>query len=359
MEVIRLDSVQAADWDAHIKGTSEANLGQSHYWARVMRRAYGAEPIFLAVEGMAHLLLYQVANVDRRNLAGGPIWRALGNRLSTTLEWFDGPVFHQPALAADAAGALLSWIDDYLTRTPRVTQVRCNGLAHTGQHAGSEAIVQVFEQHGYEPDKWATLLVDLTADEETLWMDLHKAGRKSVRKARREELVVRRITGLDDYLQNFYAPYAATHAATGSSINPPRVARVVFEEDADTGYYEYFVAESAEGRVLGLLGMYMFNGVATEISSALTPYAYEEKLPAQDILHWEMILYAKAHGCHTFDLAGIDPDPTDSKARGIRRFKEKWGGRFVEFYRFNKRTGPGRWRRAAGAGLARLARRLT
>lgn len=82
--------------------------------------------------------------------------------------------------------------------------------------------------------------------------------------------------------------------------------------------------------------MYIFNGVATEIASGTMPLAYELKLPAQDLLHWEMMLEAKRLGAHTFDLAGVAPLPRNSKEEGIRRFKEKWGGRYVEYYTYRK-----------------------
>jgi lipid II:glycine glycyltransferase (peptidoglycan interpeptide bridge formation enzyme) len=95
--------------------------------------------------------------------------------------------------------------------------------------------------------------------------------------------------------------------------------------------------------------MYVFNGVATETASALTAHAYSQKIPAQDLLHWEMMLEAKRMGCHTFNLAGVSPNPIDPKSEGIRRFKEKWGGTFFEYTRFE---------RTRGGGLASLRRVL-
>ena len=75
--------------------------------------------------------------------------------------------------------------------------------------------------------------------------------------------------------------------------------------------------------------MYIFNGVVTEITSATMTIAYELKITTQDLIHWEMMLEDKRMSCHTFDLAGVDPNPAQgSKEEGIRRFKEKRGGRY-------------------------------
>ena len=88
--------------------------------------------------------------------------------------------------------------------------------------------------------------------------------------------------------------------------------------------------------VLACLGMYIFNGVATEFASSISALAYEKKIPVQDILHWEMMLEAKRMGCHTFDMAGVNPSPQTPKEKGIRQFKEKWGGRYVEYNIYHK-----------------------
>jgi lipid II:glycine glycyltransferase (peptidoglycan interpeptide bridge formation enzyme) len=70
------------------------------------------------------------------------------------------------------------------------------------------------------------------------------------------------------------------------------------------------------------------------------PEAQQEKIPAQDLLHWELMLRSRQLGCRAFDLAGISPDPATPKEVGIRRFKEKWGGEYVEYYTFERNVVP-------------------
>jgi lipid II:glycine glycyltransferase (peptidoglycan interpeptide bridge formation enzyme) len=96
------------------------------------------------------------------------------------------------------------------------------------------------------------------------------------------------------------------------------------------------VVENGDKDILACLGMYVFNSVATENASSLSPLAYQNKIPAQDLLHWEMMLEAKRMGCHTFDMAGVNPNPQTPKESGIRRFKEKWGGKYVEYNIYHK-----------------------
>ena len=60
--------------------------------------------------------------------------------------------------------------------------------------------------------------------------------------------------------------------------------------------------------------------------------------------------YVRDKGCTLFDLAGVAPEPANQKEAGIRRFKEKWGGKYVEYSRFEKRTALGNaWHKVKGS----------
>ena len=39
-------------------------------------------------------------------------------------------------------------------------------------------------------------------------------------------------------------------------------------------------------------------------------------------------------GFRYYDLSGVDPYAKDEKARGILRFKEKWGGKMVLYHEY-------------------------
>ena len=347
MYVERIYPTSAADWDPLILRAAHSNLLQSHYFARLHHRIDRATPVFLQVvdagEPLSFLLLLHKLPYDRhlrrvrRNLAA----RLLGSQ-DETIEWLDGPVFMcTERLAAAATGVLLDWIEEYVEQNRRIGEVRCQGLPHISDLAGSDLIAEQFLAHNYSVSSWGTFLVDLTADVDVLWKNLNRAARKCINKCRRENVQVRHVTDPHEYWRS----YARIKKETGHPVNPKHVAQAVLEEDTEH-YYARFVAMQ-DNQVLATLGAYLFNGVATEVASSLSHVAREASLPAQDLLHWELMLYAKTQGCHTFDLAGVNPDSTDPKDAGIRRFKEKWGGRYVEFYRYEKRLPP----RGPGASL--------
>ncbi len=339
MRIVYQTPESPVSWDEQLYAAQrEAGLCQSTYWARVISRVDQAKPIHLTAEEgneiVGQLLLFHKPPFDRQTRQGIDNLTGLRRGLPLVLEWLDGPVIHCPQSAGDILKGFLKWVERYAL-THAIGVVRSNGFAVTSRLSQTPLIVTALAEFGYKSSKWATLLVDLAVDEEHLWYRLDQAARNKIRKCERERVRVRKIIDFQDYIVNYHKPYAMAKEAYGGTPSPLYVAQVMFEEDL-RGYNTYFVAESQDGQVLATLGMYIFNGTATEMASALTPAAHELKIPAQDILHWEMIKYAKAHGCHTFNLAGIAPEPRDAKEAGIRRFKEKWGGRYVEYYRFEK-----------------------
>ena len=353
MRAVRLHPSSEEEWDLLFEGRGPAGYCQSLAWARTIQRVDKAEPIFLRVEeddrATAYCLLFRQHLAGRSGWSNAGPFRALSALLTSRLDCRDGPVFLDgPGPVRRAAlASLLDWIEDYARRM-RCTSIRWQGLPTASNWTIDPDLLGALAERGYEADPWATSLVDLTQDEEALWRGLTQAARKCVKKCRRKGVGVERLPDFDSFQHRFYQPYAEAQAAFGLPVNPPSVFQAMFEEDAE-GRYAYLVAADGEGRTLAALGMYHFNHTATEIASLQSPLARELKLPAQDLIHWEMLLFAKSIGCDTFDLAGFNPSPASPKEAGIRRFKEKWGGEHVPYNRFEKLTPRGRL-------LARLRR---
>jgi hypothetical protein len=341
MRVLFQETVAPKDWDVRLIAAGQAaGLCQTTFWARVIERVDHAQPIFVEVCSdrstlpVLSLLLFRKLAWDRHRQRRDFV-AAISTGWSNWLEWIDGPVVHSASDSdvIDAFETLLEWVCER-ARIDRLSGIRALGIAHTSHWAGDRRLEALFASRGFVPSRWGTFLSDLTRDESVLWRSIDHGARKSVNKARAMGARVVPITSFEEYATRFDAPYRTVEIAAGRSPNPKSVAETMWREDRD-GYYRYYIAASPEGETLATLGMYMFNGVATETSSALTAQAYSQKIPAQDLLHWEMMLEAKRAGCHTFDLAGVSPSPADSKGEGIRRFKQKWGGVYSEYNRFD------------------------
>jgi hypothetical protein len=317
------------NWDELIKSAeNEANICQSGYWARVIKILNKATPYFFQLKDrgdsvLAQALVFKRYSYDRekqRRIFPLPY-----------IECLDGPAVFEPSRVEACTQLILNKLIRLARRT-FATHINI-ASSHTSRYAFDEKIANIYRQFGFKVKKWATYLVDLKKDEEELFRQLKHAARKCVKKCQREGLKVVEVRSYKEFEQRYWLPYVQAEEYFGRKASPANP--VTWQEDKKRRYH-YYIVEDGNSRTLAALGMYIFNGIATEIASGTMPLAYELKIPAQDLLHWEMMLEAKRLGAHTFDLAGVAPLPRNSKEEGIRRFKEKWGGRYVEYYTYRK-----------------------
>lgn len=333
------------NWEASILSAgTETNILQSIQLARSLNKIDQSIPLFLRVidDGnlIASLLLFHKVPFDlHKQRRKHDICTFISGMNHGWLEWQDGPVFHDEKKATPALTLLLDWIDSY-ARKNHLLLIQCNGFAHTSKFCNSDNIAQIFGSFGYKISKWGTYLINLKQDDEILWSNLKKtSARQAINKALRYNIEIRKIKDFSDFKKSYYMPFANTKQMEGIRPQPAYLFRIMAGEDKERRY-SYFVAESSEGNTLATMGLYIFNDVATNIARAVMPEAIESKIPAGDLLTWEIIKYAKAQGCHTYDQAGVNPNPQTPKEIGIRKHQEKWGGRYVEYYKYNKEMLP-------------------
>lgn len=331
-------------WDDRLcSAFGEAGLCQSSYWSRVMKRSEQGSPIFLEVTDeksrkvLLSLLLIHKIPWDRRKLRRKhSVKDLILSRNSEWLEWLDGPVIYTDSISIirEALTTLIGWIDEYASKR-KIQRINCLGFSRSSRYASSPDIATIFQEQGYTAVPWATYVVSLSADEDKLWKKLQSSARKSVLRARKMGVIVKKMDSFSESSARYFEHYHKFKIDAGLVPSPPQVFKISWDEDKE-GYNHYFIAENARGEVLATLGMYTYNGISTEISSTLSVKAFSEKIPAQDLLHWEMMVKAREMGSHSFDLAGVSPAPETSKEAGIRRFKEKWGGAYREYFRFHR-----------------------
>lgn len=305
-------------WDQFLESAGrEAGFLQSRLWAAINVRMGRAAAHFLSLEG-------EDGTVAQALVLSRVQWPPLriGQRLLLPyLECHGGPVVREGADHARNLEEVVRFVRR-LGRRSLATHIVFSPSPTSG-HIGDLETAAVFRKQGFAAQPWGTLLVDLTPSEEQLLAGVKPAARKGIRKSKELGLRFTEARSLEDVMGRFYRSYAAAETHYGRPPAPFSLPQ--WQEDRKRAY-RYYMAEDGDGEVLACLGMYAQNGLATEIMSSLSPMAFAEKIPAQDFLHWELLLEARRLGCHTFDLAGVHPAPTTPGEAGIRRFKEKWGG---------------------------------
>ena len=164
---------------------------------------------------------------------------------------------------------------------------------------------------------------------------MDRSAKKGHKKAGRLGVRVLKIKDWDQYIKLFYKSYMTwARPTTVIDLEIIEEQYKIWNHDKNQDYYSFYVALDEKDSPIGVLGMYIYSRVATEICSAISPDAIERGIPVQDFLHWSLIADAKTEGCVIFDLAGVAPSPSSIKEKNIKRFKKKWGGLYQEFAKY-------------------------
>jgi lipid II:glycine glycyltransferase (peptidoglycan interpeptide bridge formation enzyme) len=328
------------EWDKYLLKNKYADFLQSFCWAQLLKAVYGFKSVFLKVQDegspVAYFLFHEEFPYIRSKKMGYRLLNLFGKSFTKYIDAIGGPVILDYGKTEEIISEVLEWLDEY-SKKNHIQRISLTPFRYNENYANNPAIESIFEGFGYSTKKWATYLIDLEQDEESLWMCIEHSARKALKQVMRTNLAVKRTENYKEYIEKFVKPYNKMETEMGRTEFPVWLVEKTRNINLKDKYYHYFYAE-IDGKILGVLGMYVYNGYATEIMSSTSKYAYENKIYAQDLLHWEMFKFAKKLGCHTFDMAGVNPNPVDPKEKGIHRFKKKWGGRYVEFNQFEKQV---------------------
>lgn len=353
--MVRVDivrSVEAEEWDLAVASCRDGTVFQTTAWAGYMAEYLGVDPHFaVAWEGgrvAARLLLFNEPPGYRRWIFERPFDRVLGQlakRAAPALQWQQGPLTHvtEPEARQTAESALLAEVGDLARRLGAV----CIGPVTPAIH-GAAACEQAsaYRATGFSSAPWATFCVDLRRSEAEIWKGLDHSARKAVRRCLRDGLTVRRAESEEDLRQ-----YHEAAAEMGRRRRERRYSadnlRIMWMYLKPKAAVDVFLAES-EGRLLGGLGVWTWNGIINEFGVARTAASLRANLGEGDLLKWEILRWGQSQGHRLFDLSGYRPDGRDAKEEGIYRFKRKWGGDPVHYCTYWQ-SGPGLrgalWRR--------------
>ncbi len=338
MEIKILERPDKKEWENNVMKDKCSDFLQSYSWAEIIKYSYGFKPVFLEVrereKPIAYLVLHEKFPYSKSLRIKGKLLNSINKVFHRNIELAGGPAIIGKGNIKDIVKKLLEWLETY-SRSNNIRHIKLTPFKYNWKDIGNTSLKDIFQSFGFETKKWATYLVDLKQDEDSLWMYIGKSARKALKKVKEMDVVVKKVKDYDEYLEKFIKSYNKMEKEFGRTGPPLWFVKKTKCLDVLNSYYHYYYAEY-KGNIVGVIGMYAYNGYATEITSSMSKLAYENKIYVQDLLHWEMFLDAKRLGCHTFDFAGVNPDPQTPKEKGIRQFKKKWGGKYLEFYIFEK-----------------------
>ncbi|MFO7743298.1 MAG: peptidoglycan bridge formation glycyltransferase FemA/FemB family protein [Anaerolineae bacterium] len=230
-------------------------------------------------------------------------------------------------------GTLLEVVLDQLERVARRGRAACVKIdpdVRPDTSAG-QAVLEVLRRRGWcrsdeEIQFRNTIFLDLTPSLDALLMGMKSKWRYNIRLAERKGVTVRRGSCEDHSL--LYSIYEETASRGGFIIRPESYYRDAWGSFIEAGLAQPLIAE-VEDEAIAMVIIYRFGKRAYYMYGG-SRSVHRERMP-NNLLQWEAIKWAKEKGCTVYDMWGA-PDQLDESDPmwGVYRFKEGFGGEFVE-----------------------------
>ena len=326
-------------WDAFVAAHPLATYLQCSGWARVK-----------AANGWSSRL------VQTTLPASGQIGGRLLLRRASPLPWTFAYAPRGPLADSWTETALAAWTDALRTTlgAPSVRGIALLRMDPEIESGGffdpDGATTAMLRTLGWRPapevQPSVTRLIDLAADEASLWSDLRKKWRQYVNRARSVGVTVTDEDADRDptALPTFHRLMRETSRRTGTSIRTEAAYRDIWQAFRPDGGARLLFARDDTGTPQAALLLVRTGRRVVEPYGGMTALGAEQR--ANYLLKWEAIRTSREQGASSYDLWGLVHP-------GIRQFKEGFGGREVRLI--------GAWDlplSAPGALAVRLAERL-
>ena len=317
--------VEPRVWDAFVAGHPHGHLLQTWNWGELKAR-FGWRALRLALVK------------DQSILAGTQLlFKSIAPMLS---------------LAYIPKGPLVDWRDKtqvsaLLASVHAVCRSQHGVFLKIEPHApDDEGIRDLIRSQGFVLSRFTvqpprTILVNLAPPEEAILATMKPKTRYNIRLAARKGVYVR--PGTADDLPVFYRLMQITGQRDGFGIHSLDYFRAMLELFAPK-HLSLLLAQ-VNGETVACLLALKYRSTAYYLFGA-SSNTHRDKMPTY-LLQWEAMRWAKAHGCHSYDLWGI-PDEDEAQLEGQFLARDADSAGLWGVYRFKRGFG-GHVVRAAGA----------
>jgi len=304
-------------WDMFVRQHPRAHVLQLSAWG-ALKRAYGWQVGRVALTPDDSSQLVAGAQVLYRPLSklGSMAYIPMGPLVTQDDQWT--PLWNAlRKRAAQRKAAFLKWEPGlYLDETPP-------DFSRWGFVESPQTV---------QPPR--TILIDVRGDDETILARMNQGTRRKIRKSLKSG--IHYYEGKHADVSTFTAMMQATGTRNEFGVHEPGYYHKAFDLFAPSGEAVLLMAEH-EGDVLagimvfavGKMAWYLYGASSNEKRNLMATYGVQ----------WQAIEWARARGCHYYDLWGVpDADAAALEAQfqersdglwGVYGFKRGWGGQIV------------------------------
>ena len=196
------------------------------------------------------------------------------------------------------------------------------------------AFVNAFAAQGFkEADHYvykATVMVDLTQEEEAIFKAFKRSGQKSYRQSITRGITTAVVPINEENFEHFYALYQQTTDRSGYIIEDKSWLKKQVLFWGDKGEMVLLFAYYEEKPIGALLAYNNKGSLSTVYQGNNYDKDIMNRRPA-NAMYWDLMKWAKAEGFEWFDFGGITytEEMTNDKKGGIFNFKLQFGGQIL------------------------------
>lgn len=310
--LVDTNDVDIDRWEQFVTEHPHGNVFQTHEMYQVYKNSNNQQPIFLMT-------------VDENNNISGVL-------LAVILKEFSGLKGNVTARSIVHGGPLIKNDDPYvfdfiLKEYNKFIKNKALYSQFRNSRNWNDA-KSIFIKNGFKYEEHLNILIDLTKSEEQLWKEVHSKRRNEVRRASKE----------------------GTYFSVEHSVNSLKNCYFILQEvykraklpipDYNFFYNLYCMNSNSklilfcayyEGELIGCMLALAFKDKIYDFYAGSMKKFYN-KYP-NDLIPWEAFMWGKKNDYTVFDFGGAGkPDVP----YGVRDYKKKFGGEFVNYGRFEK-----------------------
>jgi lipid II:glycine glycyltransferase (peptidoglycan interpeptide bridge formation enzyme) len=318
MKVDRVPSPTRDEWNGFVSAQPGATIYQAYEWGEI-RRAHGWDPHYLALERGGEWVAAALILTKR-----------LPGRLGTILYSPRGPI------VTDCEGVVQMLVEAVgrVARTSGALFWRVEPPVQDGEsfftsqltHAG---FIPVSQEWSYWNRPKYEMQLDIAGGETAVFAGLGSKIRTKIRHASKRGVVIDEGCGEQD-IESFYRLLKNTGTKKRIPVRGLDYFHALYRTLIKSGMARLFLARKDSTPVAGGLSV-RYGSLATLLYLS-NDYSMQR---AGWAVQWEMLRWAMAQGCSTYDFGGTGtsyPPQESDKGYGVYQFKHSFGAQIVRWY---------------------------
>jgi len=185
-----------------------------------------------------------------------------------------------------------------------------------------------YDKHDWLFEDHLNIIIDLSKSEELLWKEVHSKRRNEIRRAEKEGTSFKVLENMSE-LNSCYDILKEVYDRARLPLPDNKFFETAYEILAPDNF-KIFLALNQE-KIIGTMFVLCFKDIMYDWYAG-SYKAYYKKYP-NDLIPWKAFLWGKDNGIDKFDFGGAGKPGVPY---GVRDYKKKFGGDFVNYGRFEK-----------------------